>query len=368
MIGDTQRQGMMTPWRRLALLAALNLVAGAGVAAAQTVIVRNAPAGAPVEITFNSKPLVKGTADQQGDVTLPLKLPTSGPETDVRVFLDSCGDLRRVVMLDRFSLPPSPDTGCERRDVVGLYVVRPETSLMIDVGPRAAVWLRQGPLPKQWMLADDAITDEPAKPRPPAPKGIVLSAGGLLAPFSFGLAADCGEITDCSSKNSPYGFSVGAGVWLTRFLGIEGTYARPRNITAKGSDTGFSFEATREIEFFTLVAKAGFPIGQVRFYGLGGINYHRSNTEMSETIDETTVTIDDVATTVPGGTWTYKYGSKKSNWIFGGGMEVWVSKRLGIFGEISRVKVSGGGPSGTLPVMDDRSTFIVAGLRLHLGR
>jgi hypothetical protein len=63
---------MMAPWRPLVLTAALNITV-VGVAAAQTVIVTNAPPGSPVELTLNAATVGSGTADPKGVATLTVK-------------------------------------------------------------------------------------------------------------------------------------------------------------------------------------------------------------------------------------------------------------------------------------------------------
>ena len=65
---------MLKPWRPLVIAAALTGTLGARPAAAQTVIVRNAPAGAPVELAFDAATVATGTADAEGQATLLLNL------------------------------------------------------------------------------------------------------------------------------------------------------------------------------------------------------------------------------------------------------------------------------------------------------
>jgi hypothetical protein len=58
------------PGRLLAVAAVLQIVAGAGVANAQTVMVRSAPPGSTIELLVNSKVAGSATADPAGDATL----------------------------------------------------------------------------------------------------------------------------------------------------------------------------------------------------------------------------------------------------------------------------------------------------------
>src|SRR5437588_233259 len=57
---------MTRSWRPLALAAVLNVTAGVGTAAAQTVFVRNAAPGAPIEVVVNGTKAGSGAADVGG--------------------------------------------------------------------------------------------------------------------------------------------------------------------------------------------------------------------------------------------------------------------------------------------------------------
>src|SRR6185503_1734254 len=107
---------MMRLWRPLAVAAALNMTAGAAIAAAQTVMVRHAPPGVSVELLLNDTVAATGTADTDGMVTLDLKMPEPG-EMDANVYVDVCEKIRRVLVVDRNKRPPSPPAGCDRREI-----------------------------------------------------------------------------------------------------------------------------------------------------------------------------------------------------------------------------------------------------------
>src|SRR5205809_4816467 len=117
-------------WRLLAIAAALMMTAGAATAVAQTVLVRNAPPGIDVEAVLNDTVTAKGTTSPAGEVSLDLKLPV--PEMDSSVYVDICDKLRRVLVVDHNKRPPLPAAGCDRREVSGVFWVRPINTLVVD--------------------------------------------------------------------------------------------------------------------------------------------------------------------------------------------------------------------------------------------
>jgi hypothetical protein len=108
-------------WRPLVLAAVLSVIVGPAVARAQTVIVRNAPAGAPLEVTLNATVAGKATADQAGDGRIATSLFPGREVSEIVVHLavDACGELRRIVLAERTMVVPAPGVGCDRRDVSG---------------------------------------------------------------------------------------------------------------------------------------------------------------------------------------------------------------------------------------------------------
>src|SRR5947209_11110762 len=102
-------------WRLLAIAAALHMTAGAARAAAQTVLVRNAPPGIDVEALLNDALTAKGTTSPSGEVSLDLKL--SGTELDANIYVDVCEKSRRVLVVDHNKRPSPPPDGCDRREI-----------------------------------------------------------------------------------------------------------------------------------------------------------------------------------------------------------------------------------------------------------
>ncbi len=362
---------MTRPWRWLALAAALFVTVGAGAATAQTIIVRSAPAGAAVEVLFDGSRLVTGKADAAGDATLPvtLQLTKGNWEVAARVYVDVCGTLFRIGLVDRLSLSPTPSDGCERRDVQGLFVLKSATSLLVDVGSnRASVWLRQGPVPKEWMAQQGEGPERPVGPRRLAPKGFVVFGGAAWTIFRTGTSPNCGNVSDCKPENSVLGYTAGVSLWLTRFLAVEGSYLKPSTLFVTGSGTNYRFQSSLETQLINAVGKVGLPIGIVRIYGMGGMNYHRSLRTTYQVNDPHTITVDDVPTTIPGNSQTWAMATEGFGWLFGGGGEVWAGKRFALYGEFSYNQVKGNGLNSTPGTIDDRLTYFGGGARVKLGK
>src|SRR6478752_5667375 len=93
-------------WRLLAVAAALNLTAGAALAAAQTVMVRHTPPGTSVEVVLDDAVVGTGTSDASGDVSIDFKLPDPG-ELDANISVDVCDKSRRVLIVDRNKRGPA---------------------------------------------------------------------------------------------------------------------------------------------------------------------------------------------------------------------------------------------------------------------
>ena len=120
---------MFRSWELPVLAALVNVCLGAGVAAAQTVIVRKAPPGTRVEVAVNAS----ANVDQAGDAKLPIDLPAAAgkPEIDANVFVDFCDTTRRVVIVERERLPPPADPSCTRRQISGVFWVRRVNTLVM---------------------------------------------------------------------------------------------------------------------------------------------------------------------------------------------------------------------------------------------
>ena len=124
-------------------LAALTLFAGSGTAAAQTLYVRKAPPGSTINLVVNSTKAGSAQTDENGDVRIPIDLPThiKKQEIDARVFVDTCDASRQVTITERDVPPLPPQDGCTRQEITGVFVIRHESSVVINVGNPVGVGL-----------------------------------------------------------------------------------------------------------------------------------------------------------------------------------------------------------------------------------
>lgn len=361
---------MMRPLRRLALAAALYTTLGVGVAAAQTVIVTNAPPKGPIQLVLNLATIASATADEAGDARLTFNVQTAlkKAEADVNIYVDVCGDARTIFLVERGVLPAATATGCNRHEVPGLYVMKPVTNLLVDaVAARPAVWLKQGPVPKEWLMK--GVESEPRERTwRPAPTGLVIFAGGALPSFADYSARACGDVSDCKSDAARRSYTVGAEVWITRWLSAEGSYFKSAQLTASGSGSTFHFNSSFAPDIIMAAGKIGVPIGPVRVYGKAGMDYHRGVTKTSDTIDNVTITVDGVEQTIQGGTQTTEVKTRGWGLLFGGGLEAWVSRRVALYAEAGRARVKGDPENGGEATFDDRMIYAAFGLRLHIGK
>jgi hypothetical protein len=336
--------------RLLAIAAALHVTAGAAIAAAQTVMVRNAPPGATVEVLLNDAVVATGTTSPQGDVSLDLKMPEPG-EMDANVFVDVCEKSRRVLVVDRNKRPAPAPAGCDRREISGIFWVRRVNTLVVDIGgTQPSMLLVKGAYtpPKPTVEGEEAVVE-----RRQAPTGLSLFGGAGLGKFRDQFLIACGNATGCDGHDGGIGYSFGATFWLTRWLGAEGSYIKPRAVTAHGGDT-FSFNSTFDVDLFTVAAKVAIPAGPARIYGLVGGNFHQSTLNLSETIDSA----------------TQAFAQKTHGWgyLFGAGTEIWVTPKVAVYGEASLAQVKGTAEDKGEGLIDDRLRFVGFGVKVRLSR
>ena len=349
----------MTACRRLVTAAAgLFFLLTAGAAQAQTVLVRNAPPDSNVEVVLNASPVGTGKVGAAGValVDVDLQKNVSKTETDAQIFVDVCENVRRVVIVERAFTVPSPEVGCNRRDMGGMFLIKQVSTLAIDFGgPSVTLLLRQGPVslapPRTW---DGGRT------------GLMLFAGGTLTNLSNFPGVACGASTECSADSRGFGYSAGAEFWLTPNIAATGSYMRPFEATADGSGDGFRFNSTLKLETVSVGGKVGFPAGRTRIYGQTGGVWTRGLFEQSQTVDPLTTTVDGVSTTVPGGTQRYNFQTRGWGWYLGGGVEVWLTGSLAVFGEFDRSVLKGNAINDEEGTLDERLTSVIAGVKVRL--
>jgi hypothetical protein len=263
-------------------------------------------------------------------------------------------------MAERGQQPAPPAEGCDRSDM-GLFLLRRVSTVVVNVaGPNPSVLLVQGRF-------------DPREPRPirawnAAPTGLVLSAGGSLGRFSDVRLLSCGDATDCGGGGFDIGYTAGVTYWILPYLGAEVGFVKPREAAIEGSGAGFQFTSALDARALTVAGKVGVPAGPVRVYGKGGGALHQATYATTQTNDDTTVTIDNVTRTIEGGTQTFELKTEGWGWLVGGGMEVWLTRWFGIYGEADFIKFRGDPIDDADGRLDDRLTSFVVGARIHIGR
>ena len=358
---------MTQPWRSLAVAAVLSVICGAGTAAAQTVLARGVPAGEQVEVMLNGKPVGSAAADAAGDAKVSFKMRDSLAKTeiDANVFMDKCETTHRVWIVEVGTPAPAAGT-CNLRAISGLYWVRPVNTIVINDATASVPTL----LLFKGSYTPPAPGEEPV-PSAPArelPTGLILSGGGGFVQTSNATDASCGNVTDCKGDDAGFGFTAGAEYRFTRWLSAEVSYVRPPEVSVKGTGSTFTFTSDQNTHIFTIAGKAGVQAGSAWLYGRGGATYHQAKVETSQIQQDRTATVDDVPVTVPGGTQTWELKTDGWGWIFGGGIEIWVSRSFAIFGEFDHAAVKGSDVDHGEARIDDRITSVLGGLRVHLGK
>ena len=343
----------MRPWRPLALAAGL-VVCLAASAAAQNVIAREGPPGARLEVVLNAKPVGTATFDPQGEATVPLNLNANAgrTEADVTVEVDVCGDLRRVIVVARGEAGYLPQPGCDRQSIAGLYFIRRQSTLIVRLGGAgpSLMLLQREPGSHAWN---------------PAPTGLMVFGGGGFGKFSDASLVACGTVS-CSGGGYGPAYTGGVEFWPLRFAGVEATFLRPMQITISGSGTTHRFTTDMDAHAFTVSGKVGLPLGPVRLYGRVGTAYHGATITTSQTYDDRTVTVDGVEQTIPGGTQTSAVETSGWGLTYGGGMELWISTWLAIYGEAGRTAMKGEFRDAE-GILDDTLTSYLFGARIRIG-
>jgi len=345
---------MTNRWRLVATTAAV-VMATAGVASAQTVYVRHAPAGSSVEVIVNTASAGTATVDGEGEAKLAFTLPTGKTEMDSNVYVDTCdsGKLRKILIVDRARQPPPPAEGCDRRDVPGIYWVRPVNTIVVDVGGIApSLLLVRGDYTPPKPTVEGAEEERPSKP---LPKGLLMYAGMAYTNFRDAAALACGNAT-CTPKPSGFTYAFGADVWLSRFVGIEGGYLHPHEVSASGGDGNHTFKTTLDSDVWTVAGKVGAQAGVVRIYGKAGMNYHQATNTTTQTIDINSQ--------------KFEYKTTGWSWVFGGGMEAWLGQRqrTALYADAGIARIKGDAESGGEAKIDDRLKYFAVGLKLRLSR
>lgn len=344
----------------------------AATASAQTVFIRHAPAGRAIDVVVGRADAGKATADENGNAQLPVSLQSAlgRTEVDANIFVDVCQDVTRVLVEPGGSVPPAPGVGCERRDVQGLYAVKGESTLVVNVGSAVpSMLLIQGTYrpPKPSEERPEGSNEED-RPHRPASTGLALYGAGSVTAIRDTAVNACGNVADCTPDGKGPGYAVGGVVWMTRWLGAEGGYLRPAQVRATDTTDPLHIDMRMKTDIVVIAAKLAAPAGPVRIYATLGADYHQATQDTSETLLARTTTAADGSTvTLPGGTQTFHLETKGWSYVYGGGGEVWVSRPLALFGELNVIKLKGNATGGGEGRLRDRMTSLNFGIRIRIG-
>lgn len=336
-------------------LAALTLFAGTATATAQTLYVRKAPPGSTVNLVVNSTKAGSAQTDANGDVRIPIDLPThlKKQDIDARVFVDTCDAARTVTITERDAAPLPPGDGCTRQEITGVFMVRRVTSIVVNVGsPVATLLLRQG-----------SYSLRARGPRRSAPTGLVAFAGATMVNYADALDFGCTGVPTCSGDDSGFSYTAGAEYWFSKYISAEGGYFKPPDLTIEGSGEGFRFNSFLEPHLFYGAGKIGVPAGPIRFYFKAGFNYHRAESGTTQHTDQFSTTDENGVTTVtPARDVTVNADTSGWGWLLGGGAEAWVGRRFAIYGEFGGAGIKGDSEIVEQGQIDNRiRTFIFGG-------
>ncbi len=350
-----ERTNRVTAWCvRVAVTAVLTL--SAAVAQAQTVMVRGAAPGAKIEAVVDASPVGSTTANAAGEATVVIPRAAGKKDAEANVFVDVCADnLRRVLIVERGKAPVAPGEGCDRKDIQGLYWIRDVSTVVVTLSdPTPRVLLRQG-----------SFSFKPPRVFGP-PTGLMVFGGGALSNITDIGLFGCGDVTPCSDKSSGWAGTAGVEYWVKPWLAGEGAYLKPANAKMSGSGEGYRFESVLKADVFSVAAKVGIPVARVRIYGKVGGSYHDANFETDQTLDDRTITVDDVPQTVKGGRQTYALRTQGWGWIYGGGLEVWMAPRFALYFEAGRGALKGKGVDNADGSLDDNVNYIVVGGKVRV--
>ena len=261
-----------------------------------------------------------------------------------------------------------PDAGCTRKNQWGVFITHPTTTFVVQMnGTDSNVYVSQGPPPREWLVRGDETLagkihwDEPRK-------GLILSAGTGYMWFLHTVGRSCGNLTDCERTNFPGGFTAAADFWFTSHFAAHTAVLRPVDQIIEGGGTGFTFDSRQQTRVVIIGGKAGVRAGAARIYGTAGFNHYESTFTTHETVNDQTLTVDGVATVLKGTSQTVGAKTSGWNWVFGGGVEAWFSKWLGIYMELERAKLKGEQAASVEGAVTDQLTTILGGVRVRLGR
>jgi hypothetical protein len=348
-------------WKALGLGIGLCVFAGAQTARAQTVWVRHATPGAPAELMLNANKVASGTADATGNVSLTVTpAPPKDKETDAHLYLESCGNLRRVLIVDVGATVPAPDSACRRTAVPDLFRTYAITTFVVDAAPdNQSVLITQGPAFDEWL---HPVVDEQGNLKSiknALPRGLMVTAGATGLKYGNVFAVACGTAPTCSDQQMRLAPTVGATYWIFQFLAVEGTFTKPTDVQTTGSGTNYNFTSVFRARMVTVDGKIGYGFGPIRLYGIVG------ETHTNATASTTQITV--ASATGQGGTETFELKTAGWGLMYGGGIEGWFGDRLALYAEGGRASLNGAALNNGDGSLSDNMIYATLGVRFRLG-
>jgi hypothetical protein len=253
---------------------------------------------------------------------------------------------------------PPREEGCERDEIAGVFWVRQRSTLVIDVASEIpSLLLRQGSYNPNSAL----------HVRRESPTGLLVFGSGGWGTFNNVAPSGCGNVSDCVGDHSGGAFTLGTAYWLKRWLGGDVAYVRPAEAEYRGGGTSYDFTHSLDAEAVTVAGLVGAPLGPVRIYGKVGGTFHRAISATTQINQESTINLEDGSTlTVPGGTQVFAVKTQGWSWLYGGGLEGWVTPRFALYGEFALAKMKGPARVGSDLEINERITYTVGGVKFRL--
>jgi hypothetical protein len=283
-------------------------------------------------------------------------------QLDAIVLVDNCGTTQRVRVLDKTTQQPAPGT-CTRSEMNGVFLVQRITTLVINVGNMPPTLLqRQGPAPAAWLLpsSQGSIAHIPYK------RHFVASVGYGLLQFSDFPTVSCGNLNNCIYDKVAESPTASVSYWILPYLAAEGGYVRFDRLTAGANGTTFNFNSDLEGGAFTLAGVGAIPAGKWKVYGKTGVDYHGATMTTNQTVYDVGAGNATETRLIAGGTQTVQLHTAGWGWLWAGGVEHWLTKQVGVYGETGRLQIKGSDTRGGEGTISDTATYIFIGARVRI--
>jgi hypothetical protein len=165
-----------------------------------------------------------------------------------------------------------------------------------------------------------------------------------------------------------FSYAAGLAYWFSPFVAAEAQYVAPGDATFEGSATSFRFNSSLETRLLTMAGLVAAPAGRARVYGRAGVNRHRAVLLTTQTVDDQSVTTGQVTQTIPGGTQTLELRTAGWGYVVGGGVEVWLSRWVSLYGDLNRASLKGSAAEIPDLTIDEAAWLAQFGVRIRIGR